>query len=94
MLQKRHQQILKRPKKKLPLLSYNQRKKIIINIKGVKKVVPQDNWDDTINIQKFKPDIVVHGDDWKFGIEKDLRKKSLVNKIIIFSLTIRKNFFL
>ena len=38
-------------------------------------MVPQDNWDDTINIQKFKPDIVVHGDDWKFGIEKDLRKK-------------------
>ncbi len=62
-------------KKKLPLLNYNQRKKIVINIKGVKKVVPQDNWDDTINIQKIKPDIVVHGDDWKFGIEKDLRTK-------------------
>ena len=33
-------------------------------------MVPQDNWDDTINIQKFKPDIVVHGDDWKFGMKK------------------------
>ncbi len=62
-------------KKKLPLLNYNQRKKIIISIKGVKKVVPQNEWDDTVNIQKLKPDIVVHGDDWKYGIEKDLRAK-------------------
>ncbi len=60
-------------KKKLPLLNYNQRKKIISNIKGVKKVVPQHEWDDSVNIQKLKPDIVVHGDDWKYGIEKDLR---------------------
>tara|TARA_A100001015_G_scaffold80901_1_gene89615 strand:+ start:625 stop:1944 length:1320 start_codon:yes stop_codon:yes gene_type:complete len=62
-------------KKKLPLLNYNQRKKIISNIKGVKKVVPQNEWDDSVNIQKLKPDIVVHGDDWKYGIEKDLRTK-------------------
>ena len=61
-------------KKKLPALSYEQRKKIVVNIKGVKKVVPQNEWDDTINIKKLKPDIVVHGDDWKFGVEKDLRK--------------------
>ena len=57
-------------KKKLPALSYEQRKKIVVNIKGVKKVVPQNEWDDTINIKKLKPDIVVHGDDWKFGVEK------------------------
>ncbi len=62
-------------KKRLPLLTFEQRKKIIKNIKGVKKVIPQKEWDDTINIKKIKPDIVVHGDDWKFGIEKDLRNK-------------------
>ena len=46
-----------------------------MNIKGVTKVIPQKEWDDTVNIKKIKPDIVVHGDDWKFGIEKDLRSK-------------------
>lgn len=62
-------------KKRLPLLSFEQRKKIITNIKGVNKVVPQKEWDDTVNIKKIKPDIVVHGDDWKYGLEKDLRAK-------------------
>ena len=62
-------------KKRLPLLTFEQRKKIITNIKGVKKVIPQREWDDTVNIRKIKPDIVVHGDDWKYGLEKDLRTK-------------------
>ena len=62
-------------KKRLPLLTFEQRKKIIMNIRGVSKVIPQKEWDDTVNIKKIKPDIVVHGDDWKFGIEKDLRSK-------------------
>ena len=62
-------------KKRLPLLTFEQRKKIIMNIRGVTKVIPQKEWDDTVNIKKIKPDIVVHGDDWKFGIEKDLRSK-------------------
>ena len=62
-------------KKRLPLLTFEQRKKIIMNIKGVTRVIPQKEWDDTVNIKKIKPDIVVHGDDWKFGIEKDLRSK-------------------
>lgn len=62
-------------KKKLPLLNYDQRKKIISNLKGVKKVIPQEEWDDTFNIEKLKPNFVVHGDDWKYGIEKNLRSK-------------------
>ncbi len=62
-------------KKRLPLLTFEQRKKIITNIKGVKKVIPQNEWDDTVNIKKIRPDIVVHGDDWKYGLEKDLRIK-------------------
>ena len=37
--------------------------------------MPQNEWDDSINIQKLKPDFVVHGDDWKYGIEKSLRAK-------------------
>ena len=40
-------------KKRLPLLTFEQRKKIITNIKGVKKVIPQNEWDDTVNIKRL-----------------------------------------
>jgi len=61
--------------KKLPLISYQQRYDIIKNIRGVKKVVAQDTWDYSKNLNKIKPDFLVHGDDWKQGIQKKTRDK-------------------
>src|SRR3989338_2821543 len=61
--------------KHLPLLSYEQRKKIIENVKGVVKVVPQDTLDYTANLRKIKPDYVVHGTDWRTGIQKEIRAR-------------------
>ncbi len=61
--------------KKLPLINYQQRYDIIKNIKGVKKVIAQDTWDYSKNLNKIKPDFVVHGDDWKQGIQKKTRDK-------------------
>ena len=61
--------------KRVPFLSYEQRKKIIENIVGVKKVVPQETLDYTPNLRKLKPDYVVHGTDWKRGIQKQTRAK-------------------
>ena len=57
-------------KKSLPLLNWNQRKKILENINGVSKVVIQKEWDDSKNIFKIKPDYVIHGDDWKISDPK------------------------
>jgi len=51
--------------KRLPLLRYSEREKIAKNLVGVKSVVPQEEWDYSINIRKIKPDYFVHGDDWK-----------------------------
>ena len=45
--------------KRVPLLSYDQRKSIIENIKGVKEVIPQDTLDYAPNLKKLKPDFVV-----------------------------------
>lgn len=59
--------------KRVPLLSYEQRKKIIENVKGVKNVIPQDTPDYTTNLRKLKPDYVVHGTDWKDGALKQIR---------------------
>ena len=41
------------------------RKEILRNIIGVKNIVRQDIWSYSKNILKYKPDIFVHGDDWK-----------------------------
>ena len=61
--------------KRLPLLSYEQRKKIIENIKGVNEVVPQETLDYVPNLIKLKPDYVVHGTDWRTGVQKRTREK-------------------
>ena len=61
--------------KRLPALSYEQRKIVIENIKGVDKVIPQNTLDYIPNLEKLKPSYVVHGDDWKEGVQKQVRKK-------------------
>lgn len=59
--------------KALPILNYDQRKKILENIKGVQKVVPQNDWDYSHNIRMLKPDLLVHGDDWLEGPMRKIR---------------------
>jgi phosphoenolpyruvate phosphomutase len=61
--------------KRVPYLSYEQRKIIIENIAGVDEVVAQDTLDYTNNLLKIKPHYVVHGDDWKVGVQQSTRKK-------------------
>lgn len=61
--------------KRLPYMTYEQRKIIVENIKGVTKVIPQETLDYEPNLRKEKPDFVVHGDDWKEGIQKITREK-------------------
>ena len=61
--------------KNLPHLNYKQREIVLKNIKFVKNVIPQNTLDYTKNLIKIKPDFVVHGDDWKKGIQKNIRKK-------------------
>ena len=63
--------------KGLPLLNYEQRKKIISNLKGVHKVVPQNQWDYSTNLNKIKPDYMIHGDDWISGPQLFLRNKAI-----------------
>ena len=61
--------------KRKPIFTFEQRKKIIENIKGVDSVIPQTSLDYIPNLEKIKPDYVVHGDDWKSGIQKSQREK-------------------
>tara|TARA_B100000427_G_scaffold328529_1_gene341846 strand:+ start:1397 stop:2698 length:1302 start_codon:yes stop_codon:yes gene_type:complete len=59
--------------KRIPFMEYSQRCEIIENIKGVNKVIPQKTLDYIPNLKKLKPDFVVHGDDWKSGVQKETR---------------------
>jgi len=59
--------------KRLPLLNFDQRKTIIQNISGVSEVIAQDDWDDSVIIEKLKPEYVIHGDDWLSGPQLRLR---------------------
>lgn len=61
--------------KRLPTLPYEVRSKTVESIKGVSKVIPQETLDYSENLLMIKPDIVVHGDDWKTGIQARTRKK-------------------
>lgn len=61
--------------KRLPYLSFAQRKVIVENLVGVAKVVPQDTLDYVPNLLKLKPDYVVHGDDWKTGVQQETRAR-------------------
>jgi phosphoenolpyruvate phosphomutase / 2-hydroxyethylphosphonate cytidylyltransferase len=53
--------------KRLPYLSWENRKKIIENIKGVVEVFEQKEWGYAPSILKYKPDYMVHGTDWLEG---------------------------
>ncbi len=61
--------------KRLPYMRYKQRKNVIENIKGVKEVIAQETLDYRPNLKSIKPDIVVHGDDWKEGIQSKTRQQ-------------------
>ena len=59
--------------KRLPYLTYDQRAQIVGALKGVDEVIPQTTLDYVPNLRKLKPDFVVHGDDWKEGVQKQTR---------------------
>lgn len=61
--------------KRLPYLSYEQRRSVVDNIKGVVQVIAQDTLDYTDNLRKLKPDYVVHGDDWCTGVQSQTRAR-------------------
>lgn len=60
--------------KRVPFMTFEQRHQVIEQIKGVTRVVPQTTLDYVPNLEEYKPDYVVHGDDWKQGVQKKVRQ--------------------
>lgn len=63
--------------KRFPLLPFEERKSMFENISGVYRVVEQDTLSYRANIEKYRPDYVVHGDDWVTGALKPVRDEVL-----------------
>ncbi len=61
--------------KRLPYMEYEQRAEIVENLKGVARVVPQKTLDYVPNLRALRPDYVVHGDDWKTGVQRVVRQR-------------------
>lgn len=63
--------------KRFPILSYEERYHIFSNIEGVSKVVPQKTLSYVDNLRELKPDYLVHGDDWRQGVQEGVRQEAI-----------------
>ncbi|MCQ4295082.1 phosphoenolpyruvate mutase [Pseudomonas stutzeri] len=61
--------------KRIPFMEFEQRRLVIENIKNVSRVVPQTTLDYVPNLRALKPDYVVHGDDWREGVQRETRQR-------------------
>lgn len=61
--------------KRYPLVPYSERKSMLENIVGVYRVVKQDKLSYKENLEEYKPDYVVYGDDWKSGFQQPIREE-------------------
>ncbi|MDC7294972.1 phosphoenolpyruvate mutase [Butyrivibrio sp. DSM 10294] len=59
--------------KRMPLVPFSERKIMFENISGVYKVVEQKTLSYKDNLKEYRPDIVVHGDDWQNGFQRPIR---------------------
>ena len=61
--------------KRFPLIPYEERIVLYENIDGVSEVVEQKTLSYKDNILKYKPDYVVHGDNWINGFQEPIRQE-------------------
>ena len=63
--------------KRFPLVPAAERMRLFENIAGVSRVVEQKTLSYRENLEKYRPDIVVHGDDWCTGFQQPIREEVL-----------------
>ncbi len=71
---------IKSYKKKSPYFTYKLRKKVLKEIKCIKKIIPLNGLEYAKTARKYQLDFFVHGDDWKKGPqskERDILIKTM-----------------
>ena len=61
--------------KRLPFMNYEERLAVVTAIKGISRVIPQYTLDYVENLENIRPDYVVHGDDWRNGVQRETRQR-------------------
>jgi len=61
--------------KRLPYMAFDQRCEIVSSLKYVSEVVAQTSLDYTENLTRIRPHYVVHGTDWREGVQQKTRQK-------------------
>lgn len=61
--------------KRLPAMNFEQRRAVVSSLKGITEVIPQETLDYVPNLERLRPDFVVHGDDWRTGVQKQTRQR-------------------
>ena len=61
--------------KRIPFMTFEQRREVVESIRSVFRVVPQETLDYSQNLKKLRPEYVVHGNDWVEGVQKATRQK-------------------
>lgn len=62
--------------KRFPLIPYAERKAVFESLGGVWRVVPQRTLSYKENLETYRPDFVVHGDDWQTGFQRPIRDEA------------------
>lgn len=63
--------------KRFPLVPFHERKAMLESISGVDRVVEQRTLSYRENLERYRPDIVVHGDNWIEGEQRPVRDEVL-----------------
>lgn len=61
--------------KRLPLMTFDERRAVVQEIEGVERVVAQETLDYVANLEALHPEFVVHGDDWRSGVQAPIRER-------------------
>ena len=65
---------IKSYKKRFPFFNYYQRKKVLEEIKCIKKIIPLNGLEYAKTAKKYQLDYFVHGDDWVKGPQSKERQ--------------------
>lgn len=61
--------------KRMPIIDYESRRRVFGSMRSVSEVVEQRTLSYAENLRRLRPDYVVHGDDWKSGIQAAVRSE-------------------
>lgn len=63
--------------KRDPVVPFEHRRRVVSSLAAVKRVVPQETLDYRPNLNELEPRYVVHGDDWRQGVQAQTRAQVL-----------------